>query len=319
MRKLQGSKVLVTGGLGFIGSHLVRRLLKEKCEVHVFGSGSRQNVADVSDILKIHDVDLRKQDAVRKAVSRIMPEKIFHLAANVNVSRNISQEEMLGNNFNGTVNLLKAAEAVDYDCFINTGTCEEYGNAKAPFSEGQEPRPVSPYSESKVRTTSYCIDYQKRTGRPVSVLRPFLTYGPFQKNRFFVPYVITSVLFNRPISTTKGEQTREFNYVEDIVDGFILASQSDAAVGEIINVGNGREYAIKFVLKKILGLMDAQIAVDYSLPYRDNEIMHLFCTNEKARKILKWQPRTSLEYGLKKTIAWYRAKFGSGEIEKWMA
>ncbi len=317
MKKLAGSRVLVTGGLGFIGSHLVRRLLREKCEVHVLGTGSRQNVSDIASYLKIHDVDLRRYRDVELSLTKINPEKIFHLAANVNVSRTVNSSEMLDNNFNGTVNLLKAAEKIDYDCFINTGTCEEYGTAKAPFTESQKPQPVSPYSESKARTTEYCIDYQKKTGRPIIVLRPFLTYGPYQKNRFFVSYVITSALFNKPITTTKGEQTREFNHVSDIIDGFVLASNCEAAVGEIINVGNGKEYTIRFVLKKILGLMKSDVKVEHSLPYRDNEIMHLFCSNAKARKLLKWKPKTSLEEGLKDTIAWYRKKFDSGEIDKW--
>ncbi len=318
MKPLKGSAVLVTGGLGFIGSHLVRRLMAEGCEVHVFGNTETHNVSDILDKIKIHDVDLRRFEDVKRSVEKIKPLKIFHLAAYVNVSRTIEPEMMINNNFGGTVNLIKAAESVDYDCFINTGTCEEYGTNPVPFTEDQVPNPVSPYSVSKVKTTIFCQSYQKETGRPVITLRPFLTYGPFQRNNFLISYVITSALFKNEIKTTKGEQAREFNYVSDIIDGYVLASMSDSAVGEIINIGNGKEYKIRDVIGKILNLVGSKVKVDNALPYREGEAMHFYCSNEKARRLLGWRPKTSLDDGLKKTIEWYKQKFESGELKEWL-
>ncbi len=318
MKKLSGSIVLVTGGLGFIGSHLVRRLVTEGCEVHVFGNSGTHNVSGILDKIKIHRVDLREFEDVKREVEKIKPLKIFHLAAHVNVSRTLDPEMMVKNNFGGTVNLLKSLESVDYDCFINTGTCEEYGTNPVPFTENQVPNPVSPYSVSKVKTTIFCQSYQKDTGRPVITLRPFLTYGPFQRNNFLISYVITSALFNKEIKTTKGEQAREFNFVSDIIDGYILAAASEKAVGEIINIGNGKEYKIRDVINKILEIVGSNVDVDNSLPYREGEAMHFYCSNEKARKLLGWRPKTSLDDGLKKTIAWYKQKFESGELKKWL-
>ncbi len=318
MKKLSGSTVLVTGGLGFIGSHLVRRLIAEGCEVHVFGNSETHNVSDILGKIKIHMVDLRRFNDVKREVKGINPLKIFHLAAHVNVSRTLNSKMMIKNNFGGTVNLLKAAESVDYDCFINTGTCEEYGTNSVPFTEDQAPNPVSPYSVSKVKTTIFCQSYQKCTGRPVITLRPFLTYGPFQRNNFLTPYVITSALFKNKIRTTRGEQAREFNFVSDIIDGYILAAASEEAVGEIINIGNGKEYKIRDVISKILEIVGSKVEVDNSLPYRKGEVMHFYCSNEKAKRLLGWQPKVSLDAGLKKTIEWYRQKLESGELKKWL-
>lgn len=318
MKPLKSSTVLVTGGLGFIGSHLVRRLLAEGCEVHVFGNTETHNVSDILGKIKVHMVDLRRFEDVKKEVVKIKPVKIFHLAAHVNVSRTLDYEMMIKNNFGGTVNLLKAAEAVDYDCFINTGTCEEYGTNPVPFTEDQVPNPVSPYSVSKVKTTIFCQSYQKETGRPIITLRPFLTYGPFQRNNFLISYVITSALFGNEIKTTKGEQAREFNYVSDIIEGYVLASMSESAIGEIINIGNGKEYKIRDVISKILEIIGSNVKVDHSLPYREGEAMHFYCSNEKARKLLGWTPKVSLDDGLKKTIGWYKQKFESGELKEWL-
>ncbi len=318
MKPLKGSAVLVTGGLGFIGSHLVRRLLAEGCDVHVFGTGQLHNVADILGKIKIHRVDLKNFGNVERHVRKINPLKIFHLAAHVNVSRTLDADKMIKNNFGGTVNLLKSAESVDYDCFINTGTCEEYGTNHVPFTEDQAPTPVSPYSVSKAKTTAYCQSYHRETGRPIMTLRPFLTYGPFQKNSYLIPYVITSALFKNRIRTTKGEQAREFNYVSDIIEGYILASASEKAVGEIINIGNSKEYKIRDVISKILKIIGSDFEVDNSLPYRAGEVMHFYCSNEKARKLLGWRPKVSLDEGLKNTIEWYRQKFESGELKKWL-
>ena len=133
MKKLVGSDVVVTGGLGFIGSHLVKRLVSEKANVHVFGLGSKQNLKGVLDKITMHRIDLRRYDSVKKALERIKPNKIFHLAAHVNVSRNLNYRKMLDNNFNGTVNLLKAAESIDYDCFIRSTDPKHEENVKNIF------------------------------------------------------------------------------------------------------------------------------------------------------------------------------------------
>ena len=307
---LRDIKVLVTGISGFIGSHVVRRLLKEGAEVHglVRENSNLWRIQDIKNQINLHYVDLRDFESVRKAVHNIEPQKVFHLAAYVDVNRSFEvMDEMIEVNIKGTLNLLRVLDGADYDCFINTGTCEEYGDNPVPFREDQVPNPVSPYSASKVSTTIFCQMLHKTMRLPIITLRPFLTYGPMQESNMLVPSLIKKAIKRERFEMTAGEQTREFNYVDDIVDGFIKASLTKRAIGEIINIGNGKEYRIKDVVVKILNLRGNPIEpLIGALPYREGETMHFYCDNTKARELLGWNPKVSLDEGLEKTVDWYK-------------
>lgn len=308
MENLRDAAVFVTGAGGFIGSHLARRLVEEGADVSVLEKGDTENLGDIQDRVKIHHGDLTDYKFVRKTVRRIEPVKVYHLASCIDVRRTLSNLDKIVNvNILGAMNLLRSLEGIDYDCFINTGTAEEYGNIPAPFRETQRISPVSPYSVSKASVTMFCSMYHKALGFPIVTLRPFLTYGPCQDTKMFLPSLIVSALLKRRFRMSPGAQSREFNYVTDIVDGFIRASKTKKAIGEIINIGNGRECKIMDITKMTLNLMGNPIEPEMgALPYRDNEIMRLFCDNTKARELLKWKPRVGLEEGLKRTIEWYR-------------
>lgn len=304
-------RVLVTGASGFIGSHLMRRLVSEGAKVYGFiRSGSDLwRINDILNDINIVCIDIRNYESVLAATRKIEPVKIFHLAANINVSRSLYLlPEMVDTNINGTLNLLRALDHIEYDCFINTGTSEEYGTNPTPFREDQPMMPVSPYSASKASTTMFCQMLHNAFGLPITTLRPFLTYGPMQEANMLVPSVITSSIEGRIFEMTKGEQTREFNYVDDVVDGFIRASISPRSIGEIINIGNGVEYKIVDVVQLILNLMGSSLKPKIgALPYRPGEAWHFFCNNSKARDILEWVPKVDLEEGLKRTIGWYQS------------
>ena len=307
-------RVLVTGVTGFIGSHLARKLLEEGAIVHgmVQEDSDLWRIQDIKERVQIHYADLRDYVSVKKVVQRARPQKIFHLAACVDVSRSFEVlDRMIEVNLQGTLHLLQALGDTNYDCLLNTGTCEEYGDNPVPFRENQIPNPVSPYSAAKAATTIFCQMLHKTMGLPIITLRPFLTYGPKQDNAMLIPALIRSALRREDFEMTAGEQTREFNYVDDIVDGYIRASQTDQAIGQIINIGNGREYRVKDVVLRILDLMGNPIKpLLGALPYREGETMHFYCDNSKAKKLLNWHPKTSLEKGLKKTIDWYSAMQG---------
>lgn len=310
---LSNLKVLVTGISGFIGSHLARRLGEEGAEVHglVRSSSNLWRIQDLNNQINLHYADLSDSESVKKAVQAIKPKKVFHLAAYVDVSRSFEVvDEMVEVNIKGTLNLLRALEGTGYDCFINTGTSEEYGDNPAPFREDQTPNPVSLYSASKVATTMFCQMLHKTLGLPILTLRPFLTYGPGQESNMLIPSLMKKVLKGEALEMTKGEQTREFNYVDDIVDGFIKASISPEAVGEIINIGNGLEYKIREVVEMVLKLVNSPIKPNLgALAYRPGETWHFYCDNTKARKILCWEPKVDLEDGLKRTINWFQKHY----------
>lgn len=309
---LKDAVVLVTGANGFIGSHLVKKLVFLGAKVNVFiePDTSLWRIEGLRESLQIHYVDIRDFAAVSSLLEKIKPLKIYHLAAYVDVSRSFELvDKMIEVNLKGTLNLLEALSNGKHkiDCFINTGTCEEYGDNPAPFSEADRENPVSPYSGSKVLASHICRMLYKTQKMPIVTLRPFLTYGPYQVNDMLIPSLIRKCILNEEFAMTKGEQTREFNYVSDIVEGYLKASLSPKAVGEIINLGCGRERKIKDVVGMIVDLTKSKITPKAGeLPYRAGEAMHFYCLNRKARELLDWQPKASLKEGLIKTIAWYR-------------
>ena len=312
-KNLEGTRMLVTGAAGFIGSHLSRELVKRGAEVFLIDKPgiSTSRIKGILDKVSLHYVDVTDFGSLRNSISEIKPQKIFHLAAYVDVTRDWNiVDKIIDANIKGTLNLLRSLDGVNYDCFVNTGTGEEYGDNPAPFRENQVPNPVSPYSASKVSTTMFCQMLHRTMSLPIVTVRPFLTYGPGQESQMLVPSLIKSLLKDKSFKMTKGEQIREFNYIDDVVQGFILAGTTAEAIGEIINLGSEVEYRIKDVVRMIASLMGSPIKIEIgALPYRPGEIMHFYCSNEKARKILGWRLNVPLEVGLKRTIDWYKNEF----------
>jgi len=309
----EGIRVLVTGAAGFIGSHLSRELVRRNAEVFLIDKPgiNTARIEDILDKVRVHYVDITDFSSLKNSIREIRPQKIFHLAAYVDVTRDwVIVDKMINVNIKGTLNLLRSLDGVNYDCFVNTGTCEEYGDNPTPFSEDQVPNPVSPYSASKVSATMFCQMLHKTVNLPIVTVRPLLTYGPGQESQMLIPSLIKNVLKGKSFKMTKGEQTRQFNYIDDVVEGFILAGTTPEGIGEVINLGSGAEYRIKDVAKMILNLMGNPIKLEIgALPYRPGETMHFYCSNEKAKKILGWRPNIPLKVGLKRTIDWYKNEF----------
>lgn len=312
MESLKSKVVLVTGATGFIGSHLSKRLLEEGAEIHVLlkKDTNQFRIQDFIENLTIWYGDLRDYPSICSCIKNSRPQIIFHLAALVNVKRDPELiEPMIDINIKGTLNLLRGVveENITLECFVNTGSSEEYGNGLAPFSEDQREVPVSPYSASKVAVTHFCQMLHKSMDLPIVTLRPFLTYGPNQDDDMFVPALIQHCLKKKDFQMTAGDQTREFNYVDDIVDAYLLAATNPNAIGEIINIGNGIEYSIREVAEKIVNMMRNPIQLLIgALPKRAGETNHFFCSNEKVRKLLGWSPKIDLNEGLERTINWYK-------------
>jgi UDP-glucose 4-epimerase len=315
---MQGKRVLVTGASGFIGSHLTRQLVNMGCEVSVLirESSSTQRFDDLAGRLQVYRGDLRDPITLTGTLRKIRPQTIFHLAATVTVARDLNvAHEVYSSNVIGTINLLRALDGLGYECFVNTGTCEEYGNNEAPFREDQLPKPVSPYSASKAATTMFCTMLHTARGSPILTLRPFLAYGPQQNLERLLPQAIVAALQGREFEMTLGEQTREVNYVSDIVDGYVRAACSNNAFGEIINISNGTPVTVRRLVELIYEMAGAKVSPRIGArPYRENEVWHLYGDNAKARRLLDWRPTTTLEQGLERTIDWYRQHLKEGAI-----
>lgn len=309
---MNGKRVLVTGGSGFIGSHLVHRLLKDGAEVAVtvrYGSVMKnERLRDCWDNIRIIEADLRNRGALA-AIGEFAPEIIFHLAAYNHVGQSFAQvEECFDVNAKGTANLLDTCGS-SVERFLYMSTSEVYGHQKeVPFLESMSPQPISPYAITKYAGELYCHMKQRIGGEPsVIILRPFNTFGPYQSAKAVIPELIVNCLRGGTIKTTKGDQTREFNYVSNVVDALVIAAAHNGTIDGPINIAAAEEVSIRDLVHKIAGLTDtkAQLKVG-ALPYRPTEIWRMYADSTRARTVLGWKPAVSLEEGLKHTIEWFR-------------
>ena len=304
-------RVLVTGGSGFIGSHLVRRLLSDGSEVAVtvrYGNVMKnERLRDIYSEIHVIEADLRNRGALAH-IRDFKPQVVFHLAAYNHVGESFTQvEECFDVNAKGTANLLDTCEGVEK--FVYMSTSEVYGHQESvPFVESMCPDPISPYSITKYAGELYCRMKQRVKGSvPIVIMRPFNTFGPYQSSKAIIPELIVNCLQGNPIRTTKGEQTREFNFVDNIVDGLIKAAEHSGSVEGPINLASAEEVPIRDVVKKIAALTGTKSKIEIgALEYRPTEIWRMYADRSRAETILGWKPRVSLDAGLKITIDWFR-------------
>lgn len=309
-------KVAVTGAGGFIGSHLAEALVRAGAEVTATvrynsrgDDGNLRYLAeDVRSALRVHRIDLADAEAAKTALAGA--EVIFHLAAFVGIPYSYANpHDAVLNNVLSTLNVLTVARDAGVERLVQTSTSEVYGSARQiPIPETHPLQPQSPYSASKIGTDHVALSYYYSFKLPVTVVRPFNTFGPRQSARAVIPTVIMQALAGSRIRLGTTTTTRDFTYVDDTVRGFMLAGSSPAAVGEVINVGTGREISIADTVRLIVeltGKRDATIVQDEQRVRPDtSEVSRLCADIAKARTLLGYEPHVSLEEGLKRTAAW---------------
>jgi len=312
-----GKKVLVTGAGGFIGSHLAERLVELGADVRAMvrysSSGNRGWLAETAhpDAIEVVASDVTDPDGVRAAVRGA--EVVFHLAALIGIPYSYeAPRSYLRTNIEGTVNVLQAALAEGVQRVVHTSTSEVYGTAlRVPIDEDHPIQGQSPYSASKIAADKMAEAFHRSFGLPVAVLRPFNTFGPRQSDRAIIPTIISQLLWGEEVNLGSLHPTRDFNYVSNTVDGFVLAAQSDAAVGEEIHVGSGREISVGDLGR----LLAQRTGRDRPVVEREerkrpgaSEVERLWASTDHARGVLGYEPQVSLEDGLKKTIEWIEAR-----------
>lgn len=298
--------VLITGAEGFIGSHLARRLAREGARVTalVRPGSDFSRLADLEGRIGIHPLDIRRREELAALAADASPRLVFHLAAVTDPSRSPEgMERCLEVNLGGTLNLLRALEQHPCERLVVTDTAEIYGRNPAPFREDMAPDPVSPYSLTKAMATLLCRTWAAAYGFPVTILRLFLVYGHGQGGERFLPQLISAGISGRPFRMTRGEQTREYTYIDDVTDGLLQAARRGPP-GEIVNLGSGEEISLGELVELTGKILGRRIVLDPDrLPYRENEIRRFVGDHSRARRILDWRPRTGLEEGLGRTIA----------------
>jgi NAD dependent epimerase/dehydratase len=309
-----GKNVVVTGGGGFIGSHLVERLLALGANVTAFVRYNSRNDPGFLDLLAPHtkDVrivrgDIRDPEAVRAALEGA--DTVFHLAALVGIPYSyVHPIEVFEVNANGTLNVLVGARDSALQRVIVTSTSEVYGSALyTPIDEKHPKQPLSPYSASKIAADAIALSFHAAFQLPVTVVRPFNTYGPRQSDRAIIPTIISQALTQSQITVGNTAPTRDFTYVSDTVEGFLRLAESNAAVGQEVNLGTGTEVSVGDLVQRINAIIGRDLAVrrdDERVRPETSEVNRLRSNNSKARDLVGWTPRITLDEGIRLTAKW---------------
>jgi nucleoside-diphosphate-sugar epimerase len=317
---VRGRRVLVTGAFGFLGQHLVQRLLDCECVVHITSRKVR-----TSPNISCHKVDLSEYDSVRQTIESARPEIIYHLSSPPDAPPRIAEDGIYYRAIIlGTHNLLTAAAGLDNIRIIMAGTGKEYGLAPntSPyqvlrFLETNPTLPTTPYALCKLTATLMGQMYSRFLGIPIVTLRLFSLYGPGLDANSLIVQAIRAALSGASIPITPGQQRRDLLYVSDAVDGFVKAACSSIGLGQIINLCSGEHIRIQELVEMIYKFVGTPSSPQVgAIPYRREEIWCLCGDPSFAKKIMRWEPHVGLEEGLRKTIEWYRVHNGSIDSER---
>jgi len=323
-RSLAGRRVLVTGAGGFIGSHLVDRLLAEGATVRALVRyNSRSHWGHLETVATNDRLDIMPGDVCDPALVRTAVEgcdTVFHLAALIAIPYSyLAPHSYVQTNVMGTLNVLEAARHCGVRRVVHTSTSETYGTARrVPIDEDHPLQGQSPYAASKIGADKLAESYFLSFGVPVTTIRPFNTYGPRQSARAVIPTIISQILAGRrSVRLGSLAPVRDFNFVADTVDGFIALATSDAAVGEVVNIGSGVAISIgetAALIQQLMGTAVDIVADDKRVRPEASEVLQLVCNPGKASRLAQWRPRTGLREGLAQTIAYIEGHLGDYKI-----
>ncbi len=316
-------KVLVTGSDGFIGSHLTEQLVREGYDVRAFTFYNSFNTwgwldslpKDILSQIEIFSGDVRDPNGVREAMKGV--DEVFHLAALIAIPFSYhSPDSYVDTNIKGTLNVLQAARELDTQRVLVTSTSEVYGTAQyVPIDEKHPYQGQSPYSATKIGADRLAESFYRSFNLPVTIVRPFNTYGPRQSARAVIPTIISQLLAGREtIKLGSLTPTRDFNYVKDTVAGFIALSQSEKAIGQEVNIATMQEISIGELAWTIIAQINpkAQIVCDEQrLRPEKSEVNRLLGDNTKIKSITDWTPKYTFEQGIAETITWIREHMDS--------
>ncbi|MBI3773312.1 MAG: NAD-dependent epimerase/dehydratase family protein [Gammaproteobacteria bacterium] len=298
-------RILVVGGTGFIGSHVVNHAAQLGWDVTSLSlrAGKRNGYPSVR-YLSGNIVD---SDDLKKVLDNVKFEYVVNCGGYIDHTLFFrGGRNVFDSHFRGVLNL---AETLDRDvlrAFVNIGSSDEYGSASAPQVETQREAPISPYSLGKVAATHFLQMLYRTENFPATTLRLFLTYGPGQDNRRFLPQIILGCLEDRSFPVSKGAQMRDFCFVQDVVDAVFLTFDSSSVKGEVINIASGQSVSIRAIIETVQRLIGRGKPLFGKIDYRPSENMRLHADISKAKAFLGWEPNVTLEVGLEKTIQWIR-------------
>ena len=295
-------KILITGGTGFIGYHLAKKCLKLNWSVT---SLSTKNPTKIRKLKKIKYLilDISKKSDLKKIIN-INYDYVVNLAGYVDHSK---KKKTLYSHYNGCRNISEIFLRKKIKKFIQIGSSIEYGRNLSPQKENlNNIKTFSIYGKAKLMSTNYLLSLYKKYSFPVSVLRLYLVYGPYQDRNRVIPIVIDNALKSKEFDCSLGTQFRDFVYIDDVVNGIIKSLKTKKNNGQIINLGSGKPIMIKDVILKICKIIGSGKPQFGKIKFRKDEIKNLYPSIVKAKKILNWRPKVKINFGLKKTINFYK-------------
>lgn len=317
---IRNKKVLITGVDGFIGSHLLERLLEEECKIRAFVYYNSFNswgwldsfTKETLSQIEVFAGDIRDFNRVRNALEGV--DIVFHLAALIGIPFSYhSPESYIDTNIKGTLNILQAAKLQRVKKILVTSTSEVYGTAKyIPIDEDHPRQGQSPYSATKIAADYLAESFYRSFDLPVVIVRPFNTYGPRQSARAVIPTIITQLLSGaNEIKLGALHPTRDLVFVKDTVEGFIEIAKSDKTIGQDINIATQTEISIGELAQKIIDMIKPNVKIitdEQRIRPKNSEIERLLGCNKKIKELTDWRQKFSLDEGLKETIEWFKNK-----------
>jgi UDP-glucose 4-epimerase len=315
MQQTEPLTYLVTGGAGFIGSHMVDALLKAGHHVRVvdnFSTGKRENLAHVAEQIDMREISITDPEPLATAMQDV--DYVFHLAALGSVPRSVKDPlETHATNATGTLNVLLAARDAGVRRVLFAGSSSAYGDIDSEYkTEDMLPRPLSPYAVTKLSGEQYCLVFSHVYGLETVVVRYFNVFGPRQDPLSMyaavIPKFITTMLEDSsPTVEGDGLQTRDFTYIDNVIHGTLLACHTSGVTGETFNIACGDQINLLDMIAQLNGAMDKHIQPSFTDP-RPGDVRHSRAAIDKARQRLGYEPVVSFEEGLSRTLAWYEAE-----------
>jgi nucleoside-diphosphate-sugar epimerase len=328
--KAREGTVLITGAAGFLGSALLRALRRgpgsqpaasrlvstqvpgvtqnadRKIHALVRPTTDPWRITPLKDAITLHTVDFTDRPTLAQAIAAIRPEIIYHLAVE-GVARAQRNQWAIASNVAAAANLLEATEPLEYRRLIHVGGASEYGCKPGPIQEDDLPQPMTLYGATKAAATLLMQYAARAAAKPITILRPFSVYGPREPAGRLIPTAVLAALRGTEIRLTASGIRRDFVYVDDVAEACILAADAEAAAGQTINIGTAREFANEEVVSLILAVAGRSVPVHPgALEARPWDCAHCLARIDRARQLLNWTPRHSLEEGLRKTVAWFQ-------------
>jgi NAD dependent epimerase/dehydratase len=314
--QLKGKTVLVTGADGFIGSHLVELLLKKGCKIKALSLYNSFNYwgwledINLSSNIEVLQGDVRDPNYCKTITEKV--DVVFHLASLIAIPYSyIAPDSYVDTNIKGALNICQSAHAAGCEKIIHISTSEVYGTAKyVPIDEDHPLQPQSPYSASKIGADAIAMSFYNAFNLPVTIARPFNTYGPRQSARAIIPSIISQIAGGKKkISIGDTTPTRDFNFVKDTCRAMVSIAESDKTIGEVINIGSNTEISVLDLFNKIKKMMGSNVTIEVETKRKrpsKSEVFRLWCDNKKIKKLTGYQPEYDLDIGLTETIKWFQ-------------